>query len=71
MPLIAALGRQRQVDFLSSRLARATQRNPVSKNKNKNKQTKSDIVVIPVYRALIKIKTANSFKVIKTMLGSV
>jgi hypothetical protein len=27
---------------VSSRTARATQRNPVSKNKNKNKQTKKD-----------------------------
>jgi hypothetical protein len=33
MPLIPALGRQRQVDFyrVSSRTARAIQRNPVSK----------------------------------------
>jgi hypothetical protein len=40
MPLIPALGRQRQADFeasLSSRTARDIQRNPVSKNKNKNK----------------------------------
>ena len=57
MPLIPALGRQRQVDLcefeaslvyrVSSRTARATQRNPVSKTKtnqptNKtNKQTKN------------------------------
>jgi hypothetical protein len=45
VPLIPALGRQRQVNFeaslvyrVSSRTARAIQRNPVSKNK---KQTKS------------------------------
>jgi hypothetical protein len=41
MPLIPALGRQRQVSLVyrvSSRTARATQRNPVSTNKNKNKQ---------------------------------
>jgi hypothetical protein len=43
-PLIPALGRQRQAEFedslvykVSSRIARATQRNPVSKNKNQNK----------------------------------
>jgi hypothetical protein len=54
MPLIPALGRQRQVDFweaslvyrVSSRTARAIQRNPVSKktttnNKNKTKQKKN------------------------------
>jgi hypothetical protein len=50
-PLIPALGRQRQADFrvrgrlvykVSSRTARVIQRNPVSKNKNnqKNKQKK-------------------------------
>jgi hypothetical protein len=50
MPLIPALGRQRQrqaisefeaslVYKVSSRTARATQRNPVLKNNNKNKQT--------------------------------
>jgi hypothetical protein len=45
MPLIPALGRQRQVDFeaslvyrVSSRTARATQRIPVSKNKKKTKK---------------------------------
>jgi hypothetical protein len=48
-PLIPALGRQRQADSefeaslvyrVSSRTARATQRNPVSKNQNNNnKQT--------------------------------
>jgi hypothetical protein len=48
MPLISALGRQRQVDLsefeaslvcsMSSRTARAIQRNPVLKNKNKTKQ---------------------------------
>ena len=47
MPLIPALGRQRQVDFsvevslvyrVSSRTARDTQRNPVSKNKNNTKK---------------------------------
>ena len=44
VPLIPALGRQRQADFWvwgqpglqSSRTARAIQRNPVSKNKNNN-----------------------------------
>jgi hypothetical protein len=49
MPLIPALGRQRQwisefeaslVYRVSSRTARATQSNPVSKNKNKTKQKK-------------------------------
>jgi hypothetical protein len=53
-PLIPALGRQRQEDSefeaslvyrVSSRTARATQRNPVSKNKTKqNKQTKKNKV---------------------------
>ena len=47
--VIPALERQRQVDFCefeaslvykaSSRIAKATQRNPVSKNKQTNKQT--------------------------------
>ena len=47
MPLIPALGRQRQADLcefkaslvysVSSRTARATQRNPVSKKKTKQK----------------------------------
>jgi hypothetical protein len=48
MPLIPGLGRQREVDVwvrgqpglhyrVSSRTARATQRNPVQKKKNKNK----------------------------------
>jgi hypothetical protein len=43
-PLIPALGRQRQASFeaslvyrVSSRIARTIQRNPVSKNKNNNK----------------------------------
>jgi hypothetical protein len=49
MPSIPALGRQRQVisEFeaslvyrVSSRTARATQRNPVSKNKQKNNNKK-------------------------------
>jgi hypothetical protein len=50
-PLIPALGRQRQPEFeaslvykVSSRTARATQRNPVSKNKKqktKNKKQKT------------------------------
>ena len=49
MPLILALGRQRQVNFefeansvyrVSSRPARATQRNPVSKNQKKKKKKK-------------------------------
>jgi hypothetical protein len=49
-PLIPALGRQRQaisefeaslVYRVSSRIARAARRNPVLKNKNKNKQTKN------------------------------
>ena len=49
MPLVSALGRQRQVDLcefkaslvyrLSSRTTRVTQKNPVLKNKNPNKQT--------------------------------
>jgi hypothetical protein len=48
MPLIPALGRQRQADFsefkasliykVSSRTAKAIQRNPVSKNNNNNKK---------------------------------
>jgi hypothetical protein len=48
MPLIPALGRQRQVDLyefkaslvcrLSSRSARATQRNPVSTNKQQQQR---------------------------------
>jgi hypothetical protein len=48
MPLILALGRQRQVNLcefkaslvyiVSSRIARAPQRNPVSKNKTQNKE---------------------------------
>jgi hypothetical protein len=47
MPLISAFGRQRQEDFsvlgqpgqsVSSRTARATQRNPVSKNQKKKKK---------------------------------
>jgi hypothetical protein len=54
MPLIPALKRQRQTDFefetslvnkVSSRRARAIQRNPVSKNKRtntKNKKTKQN-----------------------------
>jgi hypothetical protein len=37
MPLIPALGRQRQAD-LQVRTPRATQRNPVSKKDNKKKQ---------------------------------
>jgi hypothetical protein len=48
MPLIPALGRQRQVDFeaslvyrVSSRTARAIQRNPVLKNQKKKKKKKS------------------------------
>jgi hypothetical protein len=50
--LILALGRQRQVDFydfeaslvyrVSSRIARATQRNPISKNKPKKKKKKKE-----------------------------
>ena len=49
MPLIPALGRQRKqisefeaslVYRMSSRTARATQRNPVSKNLKKKKKTK-------------------------------
>jgi hypothetical protein len=47
MPLIPALGRQRQAEFeaslvykVSSTTARAIQRNPVLKNKNKTKQKK-------------------------------
>jgi hypothetical protein len=50
MPLIPALRRQRQVSLVyrvSSRTARATQRNPVSKkqtNKQTNKQTKKSYV---------------------------
>jgi hypothetical protein len=44
MPAIPALGRQRQIDFslvyrVSSKIARVTQRNPVSKNQ-KPKPTK-------------------------------
>jgi hypothetical protein len=42
--LILALGRQRQASLVyrvSSRTARATQRNPVSKNKQTNKQQKN------------------------------
>jgi hypothetical protein len=45
MPLIPALGRQRQADFykLSYRTARAIQRNPVSKKtKQTNKKTKQN-----------------------------
>ena len=51
MPLIPALGRQRQVNFefkaslvyrVSFRKARATQRNPVSKNQNTNNNNKRD-----------------------------
>jgi hypothetical protein len=42
MPVIPALGRQRQVASLvyrvSSRTARTAQRNPVLKNRNKTKQ---------------------------------
>jgi hypothetical protein len=50
MPVIPALERQRRwisefeaslVYRVSSRTAKATQRNPVSKNKNKNKQKKT------------------------------
>jgi hypothetical protein len=51
MPLIPALGRQRQMDFwvrgqpvykVNSRTPRAIQRNPFSKNKqNKTKQNKT------------------------------
>jgi hypothetical protein len=51
MPLIPVLGRQRQTDLcefkasliyrLSSRIARATQRNPVS-NKTKQNKTKQN-----------------------------
>ena len=49
-----ALGRQRQVDFwvgaslvyrVSSRTARTTQRNPVSKNKQTNKQKNSSQII--------------------------
>ena len=63
MPLIPALWRQRRVDLstfeaslvyrVSYRTARATQKNPVSKNKNKNnKETKLLALVFledPVY----------------------
>jgi hypothetical protein len=50
-PLIPALGRQRQADFwveaslvyrVSSRTARAAQRNPVSKNQKKKKKKKRE-----------------------------
>jgi hypothetical protein len=51
-PLIPTLGRQRQVDLceleaslvyrVSSRVARATHRNPVLKNKAQNKQTNNN-----------------------------
>jgi hypothetical protein len=41
MPLIPALGRQSQVYRMSSKTARTTQRNPVSKNK-KTKQNKGE-----------------------------
>jgi hypothetical protein len=51
MPLIPALWRQRQAEWISefeaslvykvsSRTTRAIQRNPISKNKNKNKKEK-------------------------------
>ena len=52
MPLIPAFGRQRQVDVcefkaslvyrVSSRTTRATWRNPVLKNKQTNKKTKTN-----------------------------
>jgi hypothetical protein len=51
MPLIPALGRQRQADFefeanlvyrVSSRTARATQRKPVLKNQKKKKKKKEE-----------------------------
>jgi hypothetical protein len=51
MPLIPALGRQRQTDSefeaslvyrVSSRTARATQRNPVPKKQNKTKQNNNN-----------------------------
>jgi hypothetical protein len=56
MPLIPALGRKRQADAefkaslvykVSSRTARAIQRNPVSKNQNKqtNKKTKINLTL--------------------------
>jgi hypothetical protein len=47
-PLIPALGRQRQADFslfykVSSRTARATQRNLVLKNQKKKKKERKEI----------------------------
>ena len=44
MPLVPALGRQRQslVYRVSSRTARAIQRNPVSKNQKKKKERKKE-----------------------------
>jgi len=58
MPLIPALGRQRQVDFgvhkvslfyrVSSRTSRATQRNPVSKKQkqtNKRKRKRNGFLI--------------------------
>ena len=46
MPLVPALGRQRQVDLcefearVSSRTARATKRNPVSKEREREREKK-------------------------------
>ena len=62
-PLIPVLGRQRQwisefkaslVYKVSSKTVRATQRNPVSKNKTKqtNKQTNNQMVVVVLERRL-------------------
>ena len=45
MSLVSVLERQRQADLVyraSSRIARAAQRNPVSKNKTKQKKTKQN-----------------------------
>jgi len=60
MPLIPALGRQRQADFkasvvykLSSRTARAIQRNPVSKNQKKK------IIIIIIWSWAVVVHALN------------
>jgi hypothetical protein len=64
-PLILALGKQRQEDLcefqaslvyrVSSRIARSTQRNPVSRNKQTNKQANSVIWSIVYHFWLIEL----------------
>lgn len=51
MHLVPALGRKRQADLQSSRTAKATQRNPVSKQKQTKRKKKGlgALSVLPVF----------------------